>query len=83
MLPSPVDWIPRGDRIARVAVTARALQQLFPALLFCAVKSVERSTRGASGLPWKELPRCTEFIVECLVAVSFQQKNFHKCYKTR
>lgn len=50
----------------------------FPALLFCAVESVERSTLGAGGLPWKELPRCTEFIVECLVAVYFQQKNFHK-----
>lgn len=53
----------------------------FPALLRCAAKSVEKSMLGAGGLPWKELPRRTEFMVECLVAVSFSE-NFHKRFKT-
>lgn len=54
----------------------------FPALLCCAEKSVEKSTLGAGGLSWRELPRRTGFIVECLVAASLWEKNFHKHHKT-
>lgn len=52
----------------------------FPALLSCAEKSVEESTPGAGGLPWKELPRCTEFTAECLVAVFFSREEFSQTF---
>lgn len=54
----------------------------FPALLPHAARSVQKSRLGAGGLPWEELPHCTEFIVGCLV-ISFQERNFHKHYKIR
>lgn len=55
----------------------------FPALLPCAAKSMQKSRLSAGGLPWKELPHCTGFIVGCLVAVSLRERDFHKHYKPR
>lgn len=66
-----------------MAAAARALQQLLPCPPLLCSKVCGEEQAWCCGLPWKELPRRTEFVLECWVVVSFQEKNVHQHYKTR
>lgn len=83
VLPFPNVFGSPGWQDCQAGVDSRSFSAgSFSALLHCAAKSVQKSRLGAGGLPWKELPHRTEFIVGCLVVVSFWERNFHNHYKT-
>lgn len=63
--------------------TARAFCQARSLPSFIAQQKKQKSRLSDGGLPWKELPHRTEFVVRCSVAVSFRERNFHKHHKTR
>lgn len=81
VLPFPSVLGSPGWQDCQAGVDSRSFSAAsFPALLRCAARSMWKSRFGAGGLPWKELPHRTEFIVRSLV-ISFRERNFDKCYK--
>lgn len=72
-----------GGGIARLASTTRDFFACsFPALLRFAVRSIQKCTLRADGLPWQELPHCTNLRAGFLLVGCFKERSFHKHCKT-